>query len=64
MTKHRSAAVVVIGEILAMDDEAITNQLNTDELRLMAFKLGLESAVQSIQSLQVRAKAFAHALAI
>lgn len=64
VTKHRSAAVVVIGEILAMDDDAITTQLNTDELRLMAYKLGLESAVQSIQSLQVRAKAFAHALAI
>ncbi|WP_408601216.1 hypothetical protein [Pseudomonas sp. PLMAX] len=64
VTKHRSAAVVVIGEILAMDDEAITNQLNTDELRLMAFKLGLESAVESIQSLQVRAKAFMHSLAI
>lgn len=64
VTKHRSAAVVVINEILAMDDEDITDQLNTDELRLMAFKLGLESVVQSIQSLQVRAKAFAHALAI
>lgn len=64
LDKHKSAATVVINEILAMDDEAIKGDLNTDELRLMAFKLGLDSAVKSIQSLQMRSKAFEHSLAL
>lgn len=62
--KHKSAATVVINEILAMDDEAIKSDLNTDELRLMAFKLGLDAAVKSIESLQMRGKAFEHSLAL
>jgi hypothetical protein len=64
VNKHKSGATVVINEILAMDDDAIKADLNTDELRLMAFKLGLDSAVKSIQSLQMRGKAFEHSLAL
>lgn len=64
MDQYKSAGAVVVGQILAMDEKDIKRELNTDELRLMAFQWGLDKAVRQIDSFRMKGRALEHALGL
>ena len=64
MDQYKSAGSVVVGQILAMDEKEIRRNLNTDELRLMAFEWGLDKAVKQIDSLKMRGRALEFSLGL
>lgn len=64
MDQFKSAGTVVVNQILAMDEKDIRRDLNTDELRLMAFQWGLDKAVKQIDSLRMRGRALEHSLGL
>jgi hypothetical protein len=64
MNQFKSAGSVVVSQILAMDASEIKSSLKTDELRLMAFQWGLDSAVRQIDNLQAKGRALEHALGL
>lgn len=64
MDHFKSAGTVVVEQILSMNDSQIKRELNTDELRLMAFQWGLDKAVKQIDSLKMKGRAIEHSLGL
>jgi hypothetical protein len=64
MDQYKSAGTVVVEKILSMDEQDIKRELNTDELRLMAFQWGLDKAVKQIDSLKAKGRALEHSLGL
>lgn len=64
MDQYKSAGAVVVGQILAMSEKDIRRELNTDELRLMAFQWGLDKAVKQIDSLKMKGRALEFSLGL
>lgn len=64
MDQYKSAGAVVVEQILAMDEKDIKRELNTDELRLMAFQWGLDKAVKQIDSLKMKGRALEFSLGL
>lgn len=64
MDQYKSAGSVVVKQILAMDEKDIRRELNTDELRLMAFQWGLDKAVRQIDSLKMKGRAIEFSLGL
>lgn len=64
MDQYKSAGAVVVGQILAMDEKDIKRELNTDELRLMAFQWGLDKAVKQIDSFRMKGRALEFSLGL
>lgn len=58
--RHRSAAVVVIDQVLGFDDKQMDEQLKTDDIRIIAYKLGLTGAVKKLEGLQAMRQAVEH----
>ncbi len=64
MDYFKSAGSVVVNKILEMSPGDIEAKLRTDELRLMAFKWGLDKAVEHIDSLESKSQALEFTLGI
>ncbi|MBD8089371.1 hypothetical protein IFT48_05190 [Pseudomonas fluorescens] len=62
--RHKSAATVVLNKIMNLDSKSISQQINTDRLRIFAYQLGLTEVLGSLKSDASRDTVFAHDLGL
>lgn len=64
INKFKSSASVVLNEVLSIDEDDADIELPNDELRLMAYTLGLDHVIKKISSPQAKRGAFSHSLGL